>query len=245
MEIKRNPKNVTEMLFIIPARSGSKGVQGKNYRSILGKPLVWWTLEAAYRSSCESVIALTTNCPNVKDVAKDFNREFNDAVFIIDRPEDLCGDRSPTEDAMKHAYSVSQNYYDSFFQNVCLLQPTSPARRENLIDKCFNMLKSYEGDSVFTVSEHTPFFYQRWGGGVRPLRALAPRKMRQDLSTYEMLYHDNGNVYITSNGVLGTNGRIGKRPLLCPTHSFESMQIDTEDDFVLMEMAAKHYGGFL
>lgn len=232
------------VLFVIPARAGSKGVPGKNYREIDGKPLTWWTIEAARRFSHRSEIAVSTNDSEIVRIAEGFNRDHgDDTVRIIERPEELCGDSSTTEDAMAHTIEEVSRL-DISFRYISLLQPTSPARPNRLIDRCYKRITEYGASSLMTVSEHTPFFWQYDDGGAR-CKYSGKRKMRQDLERYEMCYHDNGNLYIIEADKFSSNGRITDRPLLEQCSQFESMQIDTEDDFALMEMAAKHYGGFL
>lgn len=232
------------VLFIIPARAGSRGVPGKNYRNIHGMPLIWWSIEAARRFGHRAEIAVSTNDKKIIDIAKSFNSKYGSStVRIIERPDEISGDKSSTEDAMSHAIDNVKDSGTSF-EYVSLLQPTSPARPHGLIDRCYNKIKSYRASSLMTVSEHTPFFWQYDDKGAHSLYR-GKRKMRQDIMPYEMYYHDNGNFYIIEADKFNNNGRITNRPLLEKCSHFESMQIDTIEDFDLMEMAAKYYGGFV
>ena len=72
------------------------------------------------------------------------------------------------------------------------------------------------------------------------------RPMRQDLRFGDFMYHDNGNVYaFTSKWIRMTGRRICTRPIIVESDQFSSMQIDTEEDFKIMEALADIYGGFL
>lgn len=234
------PKN----LFVITARAGSKGLPGKNYREIFDQPLIWWSMNALAESKSHGDIVLSTNCAQCMNLAELFNKEWGKhKITIVERPEDLCSDSSSSEDAMTHALeymiSLGKNY-----KNISLIQPTSPARPNNLVDRCISKFESYQSDSLLTVSAHTPFFYRYDTGGVKSLDGKL-RKMRQEMTKSDMYYHDNGNFYITRVDKFKRSGRITDRPLLFECNHFESMQIDTEDDFALMEIAAEYYGGFL
>jgi CMP-N,N'-diacetyllegionaminic acid synthase len=201
-------------------------------------------MEAARRASVQSVICVTTNDSNIRTVVSHFNRHYGEnTIRLVHRPEILCGPNSSTEDAMVHALRVIGHEDDVAFERICLLQPTSPARRNRLLDTCISRLEGSSADSLLTVSEHTPFFW-KLDGGVGHAQC-SERKMRQNLTPEEMLYHDNGNVYINSVDRFLETGRITEHPLLHTIPQFDSMQIDTEDDFALMELAAERYGGFL
>lgn len=230
------------VLFIIPARAGSQGVPGKNYLELYGKPLVWWSIEAARRSTLDSEIVVSTNDPKIIDIANSFNEEHGEnTVRVVERPDGLSGSSAKTEEAMSHAIAAMTKKRFSF-DYICLLQPTSPARPDKLIDRCFKKIIDYRAESLLTVSEHTPFFWRYQDGGARSVYPNNKRKMRQELATYEMYYHDNGNIYIIEADKFNWNGRISERPVLYKTSKFESMQIDSHDDFALMEMAANYYG---
>lgn len=232
------------VLFIIPARAGSKGIPGKNYKTIQGKPLVWWSIEAARRFGRNSEIAVSTNDKIVMDIAESFNKEYgNGIVKIIERPDEISGDFSTTEEAMLHAVNEIRKTGISF-KYICLLQPTSPARPNNLIERCYHNIVESGALSLLTVSSHTPFFWQ-YENGHAVRRYSGSRKMRQDLNISEMFFHDNGNVYIINAEKFDGNCRVTDHPILYQCSTFESMQIDTYEDFNIMELIARYQGGFL
>lgn len=231
-----------DSIAIIPARAGSIGLPGKNYALISGKPLVYWSLLAAYQSEVKT-IALTTNCPHVKKIGEDFGTEFNcgSRLVIIDRPENLCAADASTEDAVKHALGQTGSSYEF----VVLLQPTSPARKDSLIDACIRQLDCHSDfDAILTCSEHTPFFFNRFGKVLKPIDDNR-RVPRQRLMPWQMYLHDNGNVYVTRMAAFMEYGRLGRQTMGHVVSNFESMQIDTKEDFVAMEALSGVFGGFL
>lgn len=99
------------VLAVIPARSGSKRVPGKNFRNYRGKPLYLWSVEAANASRYIDRVILS---------------------FDDDRPAELCTDIASSEDVLR--YHLAQAPADW----VVLLQPTSPLRSADDIDACIS-----------------------------------------------------------------------------------------------------------
>ncbi|HAN39428.1 MAG TPA: acylneuraminate cytidylyltransferase family protein [Chitinophagaceae bacterium] len=130
-------------LAVIPARSGSKGLLGKNFKLLAGKPLIAHTIEAAIDSNCFDQICISTNSPEVLEIARSYKIY---PPFI--RPEVYATDTATSEDVIKHAL----NYYSSVgteFDTITLLQPTSPLRNANHIKSAFQL---YQKDVEMLVS---------------------------------------------------------------------------------------------
>jgi len=248
--------NGQKVIAIIPARANSKGLPGKNYKHIMGKSLVDWSIEASGFSNIIDVTVVSTNCKEVKTrticnrLYTACNHNINDGngmkfrLYSIDRPEELCTDESPTEPCLIHAIDYMEKEHDLTFGYVVLLQPTSPFRSNGLIDRCLNKMVDLDHDSCMTVSSHTPFFWHRENGVSIPDYDPNNRPRRQDIPDSDIMYHDNGNIYAVEVDKLRSMGRIGNNPLLYETSASESMQIDTEEDFSILETIARRNGGF-
>ena len=111
-------------LALIPARGGSKGIPRKNIRLIAGKPLIAWTIEAALRSSLLDAVMVTTDDPEIAEVA---SRAGAQVPFL--RPAALAQDDTPGIAPVLHALDMLPGY-----DAVLLLQPTSPLRNTADID---------------------------------------------------------------------------------------------------------------
>jgi len=261
------------VVAIIPARANSAGCPGKNYRDIAGKPLFIWSVEAALQSNYIDTIVISTNDSKIEEIINEYkkNKELNKNIVVIRRPESLSGPDSKTEFAMIHALCYLNKNLKMAFDIVCLLQPTSPARRNNLIDKCLEKMVFEQFDSILTVVEKTPFFWnirkypsihsevfyplnkfkiENIKSNERyvayPSYSLQNRPMRQNIDLTEMTYHDNGNFYACySNVITNIYQRVGSSPALFVTDFFESLQIDTEDDFLIMQKMYELYGRFV
>ena len=132
--------NEKKILAIIPARGGSKGLPGKNIKSLLGKPLIGWTIEQAKASKYIDEIFGSTDSREIADVAE------NSVPFL--RPKELASDTSPSSEFVLHTINYYRNK-DSNFDYILLLEPTSPLRKKKDIDKAIELLK--EGDNSIGV----------------------------------------------------------------------------------------------
>ena len=117
-----------KILAMIPARSGSKGIIGKNIKEIGGKPLIAWPIEVAKSSKYIDKVIVSTDTDEIANVALKYGAEI---PFL--RPSDLAQDKSTT-------YSVIQNiisYYKELnetYDYFVLLEPTSPLTTSKDVD---------------------------------------------------------------------------------------------------------------
>jgi len=252
-----------KILSVITARAGSKGIPLKNVKPLLGKPLVQWSIEASLASKYVDITVVSSNCPEVENVYLKMildKKRFPGAVpnfWFIKRPDEYATDTSKNEEAMIHAIreveSITglhatkkmkgiKDFTPDFVVN---LQPTSAIRRNGLLDCCIEKYYNGDYDSLLTGKKITPFMWKKINGEWEYINKddYCKRKMRQELEKNEFLWHDCGSVYITDTRVMiGTECRIGKKPCVFTVDKLNSLQIDTEFDFKLIENMAKTYG---
>lgn len=240
------------VMAFIPAKTNSVGLPGKLFKKIGGYSLFCWTLYAAYKSKYVDEIVVSTNDDKIDEEMKYF--EYH-AVYdlglppkklqFIRRPNELCTPTSKTEEAITRFFNEFYSY--RLFNYMVLLQATSPMRYNNLLDKCIEeCVPSF--DSLITVEKQTPFFWRKNSEtqSVYPTYSLRNRPMRQELQDDEFAYKDNGNIYITKvSKYLQNKIRVSGNVHLHETDKFASMQIDTQDDFDLMECVYNKFGAFL
>ena len=233
-----------KILVVVTARAGSKRIIGKNFRNLLGKPLFMWSMIAAEQSKYVDGVILSTNCKECQKICNEYletRKRKNENLFgWIARPDDLAGDLSKNEDALIHAL----DYFKAEKFNVVVnLQPTSPCRLGGLIDRCIETYDEGEYDSLLTASKDTPFIWQRIEGEWKysvDKNDCCDRKMKQEFQESEMLYHDDGNIYITDKNILlDKKCRIGYNPYIFEIDGINKLQIDEEFDFQLIENMAK------
>lgn len=179
-----------QILFLIPARGGSKGLRGKNIRYLCGKPMLAHTIEAAKTSAYKGKIVVSTDDSEISNISKRVGAE------VIHRPSDISTDESPTADAVLHALSTLAG--DSFEPEVIvLLQPTSPLRNAFDIDSALKLFEEKNCSSVISVCESShPPFWALTVANDKPGSLMGWeffKKRRQDLPK---TYFPNGAIFI-------------------------------------------------
>ena len=134
------------ILAIIPARGGSKGLPGKNIKPFLGKPLLAYTIEEAKRSKYITKIVLSTDDTAIAQVGKKYGAEI---PFL--RPSELATDTSLAPDAYIYTIERLKNEQGYAPEIVVILQPTSPLRTVDDIDAAISLYLEKNADSVISV----------------------------------------------------------------------------------------------
>ena len=209
---------------VIPARGGSKGVSRKNLRSVAGRPLLAWTIDAAREAATPLRVVVSTDDEEIAELAVSLGAE----VPCL-RPATLATDESPSEDALLDA--LDSLPVSSAIEAVVMLQPTSPVRLAGSIDAAIEVFESTTADSLVSVVETVPFL---WSGSVEVPQAhydIDHRLRRQDLSDEQRRYRENGSIYVTSVDVLRERrNRLGGRMAMLVMDPIEGLDIDDEVD---------------
>lgn len=228
------------ILGLIPARGGSKGIPGKNIRLLGGKPLIQYTWDAARQSTLLSEVILSSEDPEIIAVAKGLGLN---APFV--RPLALARDSSSSLAVVLHALEFAEEQ-GQVFDAVCLLQPTAPFRREGLID--FAIEKFVEGtyDSLLSVRKVPDEFNPHWVFEEENscLKVATGEEeiilRRQELP---MAYHRDGAIYLTRTSVLKEQGSLyGKRIGFINTTGSPHVNIDLPEDWQKAEALLKNPG---
>lgn len=229
------------VLAIIPARGGSKGLPGKNIKKLCGKPLVAWPIHAAKSSLYVDKIIVSTDDPQIADIAR---REGAEVPFL--RPEKLAADDSTTISVIVHAINFLSELGETF-EYCILLEPTSPLTESYDIDNAFELLESMrtKADSIVGVSEviatHpvfdvtinqegliTPYVGEDFSGAVR----------RQDI---EKLYFFEGSLYISDvKTLLERQTFYHSRTLPYIVPKWKAFEVDDMVDLICIEAIMKN-----
>jgi N-acylneuraminate cytidylyltransferase/CMP-N,N'-diacetyllegionaminic acid synthase len=132
-------------LAIIPARSGSKGLQDKNIKEMNQKPLMAYTIEACLKAKVFEEIFVSTDSIQYAEIAKRYGAQ---VPFL--RPDNLALDQSTTTDVILHVINEMKNRGKTF-DCLVLLQPTSPLRTEKHIKESIEIFFKKEADTVISV----------------------------------------------------------------------------------------------
>jgi CMP-N,N'-diacetyllegionaminic acid synthase len=219
-----------EVLGIIPARGGSKGVPQKNIRILAGKPLIVWTIEAAQAAETVSRLVVSTDDEKIAMVAREAGAE------VIQRPTHLAEDTSPTEPAIFHALEMLKGEQGYEPEAVALLQCTSPLRGADIIDLGVRKLFATGCDAVMTVTR-----VQHWylAGTIKDEDVFVPEydyQRRPRSQEMPEKYRENGALYVTRVSALYRYGnRLGGDVRVVVMDALRSIDIDTLEDFLLAE----------
>lgn len=189
-----------KILAIIPARGGSKGLPGKNIRPMCGKPLIAWSIEKASKSKYIDMILVTTDSQEIAEISKCYGAH---VPFL--RPAELATDKSSTYDAIRHALDFLKEQEELVFDYIVLLEPTSPLREDDDIDRMLEQLltQASEFDSIISVGEideHPSIVRRLSGTKLEPFcPELQQTTRRQD---NQPAYFPYGVAYIAKTEVL-------------------------------------------
>lgn len=229
-----------KILAIIPCRRGSKAIIGKNFMPLCGKPLFSWSVDASLASEYIDWTLISSNCPMIQ---RETLRLYpnRDRLRFVQRPDEISGDFSPSEEALEHGVEFAEKVLNFQCNYVVMLQPTSPLRPDRLIDKCIEQIIDEHADSLMTVSTHTPFFVKKeTSGQLKWFYDYKNRPMRQQLSENDMFFHDDGSIYLVKRKILlSEKCRLWGTISLYINDPKSSLQIDTLDDFVILENIMK------
>ncbi len=232
---------MANVLGIITARGGSKRIPRKNLRPLLGKPLVEYTIKAALGSKLLTRVILSTDDDEIMKVGRDCGVE-----VPFKRPPELAGDATPTVDVIIHAVEFMEK--QGFFADIIVtLQPTSPLRQAEDIDKAIRKHIETNADSVVSVTQADhwhPIKAKKIEGDILHNYCLEEKEgiRNQD---FPPVYFRNGAFYSVKRDVLinehSLYGRI-TRPYIMPSE--RSVDIDTELDFRLTELLMREKEGY-
>ncbi|MEN2400314.1 acylneuraminate cytidylyltransferase family protein [Flavobacterium sp. MC2016-06] len=219
------------ILYLIPARSGSKGLPGKNVKLLGNKPLVTYSIDFALQNMKEDdELCISTNDQDVIKIANDLGI---DLPFV--RPDELAADASSSYDVIMHAlkhYEENRKNFDF----VLLLQPTSPFRNNEDIE---NLFLNYSDDTEMVVtvknSKENPYFtlFEENEFGFLDKSKIGDFQRRQDCPE---VFAFNGSMYLFKVSAL-LEKKISEfkkiKKVVMPEE--RSIDIDTIADWTLAE----------
>lgn len=231
----RSARSPATALAVITARSGSRGVPGKNTRLLGGRPLIEYAIEAASRCRRLTETIVSTDSEEIADVAR---RAGATVPFL--RPGHLAQDDTPHLPVVQHALAEMERLRDTPYDLVVTLQPTSPFRLPEDIDGTIAALLDTDADSAVSVCDMPaashPIKAKRLEGSlVVPYCVPEPEGLRrQDLPP---AYRRSGAVYVARRALVMESGRFyGDRVAAHVVPGERSIDIDTPLDWALAEI---------
>lgn len=212
------------VVSIILARGGSKGIPKKNIIDFCGKPLLAWSIEHARSAKDVSAVHVSTDDKEIAKVAEEFGAK------VIWRPAELSGDTASSEVGLKHAIDeITGNDYKKL-DYVVFLQATSPLRETKDIDNAVNLIISEKADSLFSGADLKDFcIWKKKDGELNSVNYdYKNRGRRQDFGEQ---YVENGSIYVFKPEVLfASNNRLGGKIVISKMEFWKSFEIDEPED---------------
>ena len=227
-----------EILSIIPARGGSKGIKRKNLQPILDKPLVAYSIEDSLNSKYITRTIVSSEDDEILEVSEKFGAE------VMRRPMELAQDVTKTAPVMIDVLEkLARKGYNPDY--TVLLQPTCPIRKDNFIDKAFefyfeNMKNGY--DSCFSAFR-IGYTHGKWrilhNNKLEALYDFRTRPRRQETEQHYQMIGETGAFYaLPTKTLLEIKDFIGYNPI--PYITDRIIDIDTIEDFKKVEEILKN-----
>lgn len=221
------------VLALIPARGGSKGIPRKNVVDLAGRPLIAYTIEAALNARLVDRVVVSTDDREIAATARAFGAE-----VPFDRPAALSTDEVPAFEVIAHAVGALEAIDDRRVDYLVYLQPTSPLRTADHIDRGVQAIQKSGADVLVSVIEVPHRFSPQSmlvmeQGRLRPLHGGPAPLRRQDK---QKLYARNGPAVLILN-----RSRVGEPDLYSGTtlgmemDEAASVDIDSPDDLDMAE----------
>lgn len=224
-----------EILAIVPARKGSKGIKDKNIRIFRGKPLLAHAIECGLASGVINRIILSTDSEKYLEIGRQYGAEANHL-----RPAELATDETPMVDVI--SYELDHLHTTEAYKPdiIVLLQPTQPLRKPKHILAALSILLKKNSDSVVSVVKVPQHFSPDFVMRIREGRLgfykndKPPITRRQDVTN---VYYRDGTIYMFKYSSFMKNHSIyGEicHPLIISAK--ESINIDEEQDWRVLKI---------
>lgn len=222
------------VLGLVPSRGGSKGIPRKNIRLLGGQPLLAYTATAARKSAWLTRVLLSTDDAEIAAVGKAMGL---DVPFL--RPAELALDTTPMIEVVLHAIRWVQGQGEKY-EAICLLQPTSPLRSAETIDRCIARLWELDADCVMSVRPVPAEYNPHWVYFERPEGRLVPSVgEREPISARQLLppaYHRDGSVFVArTESVLSHGSLYGTKTVGVVSPENEACDLDSEEQWEALE----------
>jgi len=219
-------------IVFIPIRGGSKSIPLKNIKLINGRPLVYWTLDAAVGCKEVDKVIVSTDSDEIKKAVQEYG---SDKIIITGRSAEVSTDTASTEAVMLEFAEKSD------FENIILVQATSPLLKSGDLSRGISKFNQNGIDSVLSVVRQKRFIWNESANGANaanynPLN----RPRRQEFDGFLV---ENGAFYITSRQrLIDTKCRISGNIGVIEMPEETYFEIDEPSDWIIVEELLKKSG---
>jgi CMP-N,N'-diacetyllegionaminic acid synthase len=213
------------IIAVIPARGGSKGIPLKNLKEIEGKPLVAHTIEHAQQSEVINRIIINTDHDGIATAAAKYGAE------VLMRPAIMGSDSSEVDPLL--IWTVNEIEKTEAVDIVVLLYPTAPLRNVASISKAINMVVNEGYDSVLSLYRDSTYLWKTHGDTAEPTNYIPAERAPRQLEGWNQ-WAENKALYVMKRDLLVNTGcRLGGKIGYVEMSINESIDIDEPDDLEL------------
>lgn len=213
-------QKLNNILFLITARGGSKGIPGKNIKELAGKKLIHYSIDIARKFVSDEHICVSTDDEKIINAVQEIGLK---VPFV--RPSELATDKAGSYEVILHAvnFYLSQN---KKYDTLVLLQPTSPFRTEKQVSEALDLYNN-EMDMVVSVTQSklNPYYnlFEEDANGFLKISKPTSIDRRQDCPD---VYAYNGAIYVINV----------KSVLKNPLYKFEKIKKYIMDDISSIDL---------
>jgi len=212
------------ILTIIPARGGSKGIPRKNVRLLHNRPLIFYSINNAKNCSKITDIVVTSDDAEILSIAK------QNYVETLTRDAALAGDAITLDPVIYDAVVKMEERKKCCYDIIITMQPTSPLLKSSTLEKAIECFIKDDKDSYISVVNRA---HLTWSKTVDGYSAnYSARVNRQQLPP---LYFETGAFFISRRDCVTPNGRLGEKVSIFEVPEDESVDIDSADDWIICE----------
>ena len=228
--------------FIVPARGGSQRLPNKNIKKLNGKPLIFYTIEALLNHVLISNIVFTSDSKEYCDLVQ---QEFGDKVTIEVRPEETASNTTKVVDEIERLLRFKSELFETEWFGLAL--PTSPLRNHETVSRVLKFFESttyplfscnvynFPVQFAFRVNDKDNKF-KNWTSIFKESPMITGNTRSQDI---EKLLRPNGALYINNKSNFLESKILYQNANAFEISQIESMDIDTELDFKIVEKLIK------
>jgi len=210
------------ILAVIPARGGSKGIPRKNIRLLKDKPLIYYSIINALKSKYITDVYVSSEDDEILALAAKFGAK------VHKRDKSIADDVTTLDPVIYDCYEYAQKINDITYDIIVTLQPTSPLLKTTSIDKAIKQILETDIDTIISVKDATHLSWKKIDD-----KYLPNYKQRVNRQYLTPTYTETGGFLITK--VISSHNRIGEKIDLFVLKSPESIDIDTYEDWNLCE----------
>lgn len=218
-------------IAIITARSGSKRIPGKNIKEFCGKPIIYYSINAALESDCFHEVMVSTDDEHIAQIALEAGAR---VPFL--RSSETSNDYAVTSDVIKEVLNMYQRQGQTFDIGCCIY-PTAPFVTAVILRQAMSALMEYEADTVLPIVAYS----------FPPQRAIVlrgdfakmqfPENLNKRSQDLEPIYHDCGQFYAFNvPAFLKTGSLMGDKVVPIIMDDLMVQDIDNETDWKIAEI---------